>query len=192
MRKEEPLFLTGDDLPDALSKKMLRTVGPMVFASCDLPAFIRLALGSMSLSMTEKNRVLDEISTLSQFQLDELHSVFIGERREFSSLLRTETPEILELGARAIIETFSLAVLRGVGYEDMALETAILRRIVRNKARRTELRQTVLAVPEKAWEKLPCAGILFAELKVHKAPSPTPRATKKKTRLVHSTSNFSF
>ena len=49
--------------------------------------FIDLLEHSLSLSVTEKKRVIDAVPTLSQYQVDELHKVFEDERVEFKKLL---------------------------------------------------------------------------------------------------------
>lgn len=56
---------------------------------------------SLSLSVTEKKRVIDAIPTLSQFQIDELTKVFVDEREEFKKLLEKEGDTIKELVIKA-------------------------------------------------------------------------------------------
>lgn len=63
----------------------LSSVHPL--ADFDEVAFIDLLEHSLSLSVSEKKRVVDSIPTLSQFQIDELIKVFIDEREEFKSFL---------------------------------------------------------------------------------------------------------
>lgn len=52
--------------------------------------FIDLLEHSLSLSVFEKKRVIDNIPHLSQFQIDELIKVFEDERVEFRKLVSTE------------------------------------------------------------------------------------------------------
>lgn len=52
--------------------------------------FIDLLEHSLSLSVFEKKRVIDNIPLLSQFQIDELIKVFEDERVEFRKLVSTE------------------------------------------------------------------------------------------------------
>ncbi|MFZ4461021.1 MAG: hypothetical protein ACOYN2_00255 [Patescibacteria group bacterium] len=59
--------------------------------------FAELLEHSLSLSVSEKKRVIDAISTLSQFQIDELHKVFEDEREEFRKLLTKEGEVIKDL-----------------------------------------------------------------------------------------------
>ena len=59
--------------------------------------FIDLLEHSLSLSVTEKKRVIDAIPTLSQYQVDELHKVFEDERIEFKKLLASEADTIKKL-----------------------------------------------------------------------------------------------
>lgn len=52
--------------------------------------FIDLLEHSLSLSVFEKKRVIDNVPHLSQFQIDELIKVFEDERVEFRKLVSTE------------------------------------------------------------------------------------------------------
>lgn len=63
--------------------------------------FLDLLEHSLSLSVTEKKRVIDAIPTLSQFQIDELTKVFVDEREEFKKLLAKEGDTIKELVVKA-------------------------------------------------------------------------------------------
>lgn len=63
--------------------------------------FLDLLEHSLSLSVTEKKRVIDAIPTLSQFQIDELTKVFVDEREEFKKLLSKEGDTIKELVVKA-------------------------------------------------------------------------------------------
>ncbi len=56
---------------------------------------------SLSLSTFEKKRVIDAVSTLSQFQIDELVKVFEDERVEFRKLMPTEGEIIKGLVVKA-------------------------------------------------------------------------------------------
>jgi len=63
--------------------------------------FLDLLEHSLSLSVTEKKRVIDAVPTLSQFQIDELTKVFTDEREEFKKLLPKEGDTIKELVVKA-------------------------------------------------------------------------------------------
>lgn len=67
----------------------------------DENVFLDLLEHSLSLSVTEKKRVIDAIPTLSQFQIDELTKVFVDEREEFKKLLSKEGDTIKELVVKA-------------------------------------------------------------------------------------------
>ncbi|MDP2104087.1 MAG: hypothetical protein Q8K26_04155 [Candidatus Gracilibacteria bacterium] len=67
----------------------------------DEKTFLDLLEHSLSLSVTEKKRVIDAIPTLSQFQIDELTKVFVDEREEFKKLLPKEGDTIKELVVKA-------------------------------------------------------------------------------------------
>lgn len=77
----------------------LSSVHPL--ADFDEIAFIDLLEYSLSLSVSEKRRVVDSIPTLSQFQIDELIKVFIDEREEFRKLLAKEGDVIKDLAIKA-------------------------------------------------------------------------------------------
>lgn len=63
--------------------------------------FIDLLEHSLSLSTFEKKRVIDSMSELSQFQIDELMKVFEDERVEFRKLVSTEGEIIKGLVVKA-------------------------------------------------------------------------------------------
>jgi hypothetical protein len=67
----------------------------------DDTTFLDLLEHSLSLSVTEKKRVIDAIPTLSQFQIDELTKVFVDEREEFKKLLDKEAETIKDLVVKA-------------------------------------------------------------------------------------------
>jgi len=60
-------------------------------------AFCDLLEHSLSLSPTEKKRVVDAVPTLSQYQIDELVKVFEDERIEFKKLMPKEGDTIKKL-----------------------------------------------------------------------------------------------
>lgn len=59
--------------------------------------FVDLLENSLSLSVSEKKRVIDAIPTLSQYQVDELTKVFEDERIEFKKLMPKEGETIKKL-----------------------------------------------------------------------------------------------
>jgi len=60
-------------------------------------SFVDLLEHSLSLSVSEKKRVIDAIPTLSQYQIDELTKVFEDERIEFKKLMPKEGDTIKKL-----------------------------------------------------------------------------------------------
>lgn len=78
---------------------MLASVHPL--SEFDEIYFLDLLEHSLSLSVSEKKRVVDAIPTLSQFQIDELHKVFEDEREEFKKLLSKEGDVIRDLVIKA-------------------------------------------------------------------------------------------
>ena len=69
--------------------------------SFDEAKFLDLLEHSLSLSTFEKKRVIDSVSNLSQFQVDELMKVFEDERVEFRKLVATEGEIIKGLVVKA-------------------------------------------------------------------------------------------
>lgn len=67
----------------------------------DEPYFLDLLEHSLSLSVSEKKRVIDAVPTLSQFQIDELTKVFTDEREEFKKLMPKEGDTIKGLVIKA-------------------------------------------------------------------------------------------
>lgn len=63
--------------------------------------FVDLLEHSLSLSVTEKRRVIDSVPILSQFQIDELCKVFEEEREEFKKLLPTDGATIKDWVVKA-------------------------------------------------------------------------------------------
>jgi hypothetical protein len=59
--------------------------------------FVDLLEHSLSLSVSEKKRVVDAVPTLSQYQIDELKKVFTEEREEFRKLMPKEAETIKKL-----------------------------------------------------------------------------------------------
>ncbi|MDD2891977.1 MAG: hypothetical protein PHQ95_03350 [Candidatus Gracilibacteria bacterium] len=77
----------------------LASIHPL--STFDEKVFLDLLEHSLSLSVSEKKRVIDAIPTLSQFQIDELTKVFVDEREEFKKLLSKEGDTIKELVVKA-------------------------------------------------------------------------------------------
>lgn len=76
--------------PRTANDKIMKRVMVHPLTQFDENKFIDLLEHSLSLSTFEKKRVIDSVSTLSQFQIDELSKVFEDERVEFRKLVATE------------------------------------------------------------------------------------------------------
>lgn len=63
----------------------------------DKEFFLDLLKHSLSLNVTEKQRVIDSVPTLTQFQFDELTKVFLEERQKFRDLAKEHTDDIKKL-----------------------------------------------------------------------------------------------
>jgi len=63
----------------------------------DEKVFLSLLAGSISLTFTEKKRIIEAIPKLSQFQVDELIKIFQEERGKFAELEKKHSDQIAEL-----------------------------------------------------------------------------------------------
>jgi hypothetical protein len=63
----------------------------------DEKKFLELLAGSISLTITEKKRIVEAIPQLSQFQIDELMKIFEEERGKFAELEKKHADQIAEL-----------------------------------------------------------------------------------------------
>ena len=83
------------------NENLLKRVSVHPLTSFDEAKFLDLLEHSLSLSTFEKKRVIDSVSNLSQFQIDELMKVFEDERIEFRKLVATEGEIIKGLVVKA-------------------------------------------------------------------------------------------
>ena len=127
MSRKKPWFLCGDDFPDAFIDNFVEKAvcPPLLVSDFDMKKFSRMVLGTLSLGLEEKTRVLDALPTLSCFQCDELEKTFVDETLQFSNL-PDEYPIILRLSAATIIGACALALHRGAGIDDAAEETSMI------------------------------------------------------------------
>ena len=63
----------------------------------DEKVFLELLAGSISLTIDEKKRIIDAISQLSQFQIDELIKIFKEEQQKFNELEKKHADQIADL-----------------------------------------------------------------------------------------------
>lgn len=83
------------------NENLLKRVSVHPLTNFDEAKFLDLLEHSLSLSTFEKKRVIDSVSNLSQFQVDELMKVFEDERVEFRKLVATEGEIIKGLVVKA-------------------------------------------------------------------------------------------
>lgn len=83
------------------NENLLKRMSVHQLTSFDEAKFLDLLEHSLSLSTFEKKRVIDSVSNLSQFQIDELMKVFEDERVEFRKLVATEGEIIKGLVVKA-------------------------------------------------------------------------------------------
>lgn len=63
----------------------------------DEQVFIQLLAGSISLTLSEKKKIIEAIPQLSQFQLDELMKIFQEEKGKFAELEKKHADQISDL-----------------------------------------------------------------------------------------------
>jgi len=63
----------------------------------DEKRFVQLLAGSISLTLTEKKRIIEAIPQLSQFQVDELIKIFEEEKGKFAELEKKHADQVKEL-----------------------------------------------------------------------------------------------
>ena len=63
----------------------------------DESKFVQLLAGSISLTVTEKKRIIEAIPQLSQFQIDELIKIFEEEKGKFAELEKKHAEQVKEL-----------------------------------------------------------------------------------------------
>ena len=73
------------------------TIPPHPNTKFDEKNFVELLAGSISLTMTEKKRIIEAIPQLSQFQIDELMKIFEEEKAKFSELEKKHAEQVKEL-----------------------------------------------------------------------------------------------
>jgi len=112
------------------------------------PRLIRGLLISSSLNLTEKDRVLSAMPTLSHWQVAELIKTFDDESREFAQLVQQEFEFIAKLQASALWSAAALCANRAD--TSPALERAWRRRTLR-QAGRAGLHTRLQNLPADWW-----------------------------------------
>jgi len=84
--------------------------------------FLDLLKFSLSLNTMEKKRVVDAISNLSQFQIDELMKVFSEERIKFKDLAKEHPEDIKKLVVKQQAEWIELWDLYKAEQENKSIE----------------------------------------------------------------------
>lgn len=135
-RRFPNFWFTANDLPEGLVTGVARTVR---WPPADLEnqaaylALTRAVLGSLSLSMLEKNQVFE--SVLNTWQMVELGKVFAEEQIKFRRYSTQYPGDVLQLSARMVIGAFALAAFRGAGCERVDVERAVIQRMLCRKRR---------------------------------------------------------
>lgn len=147
-------LLTGADFPPTLIEPLVARLNPPLLAEFELEPFVRLVLGSYSLSMVDKWRVFQAIPTLSEFQHSELCQVFADEIQEFIALIANEGRAVMHLTAKTWIQASVLANYYGVGFSSQEKEFAALRPLLAHKYNTAMRRAWIEDVPMAEWTPL--------------------------------------
>ena len=86
----------------------LKVKAPPNDLSFDEEYFIRLLAGSISLSKTEKKKIVDSIPKLKQSQIDELIRIFEEEKQKFAALSQKHVPQLEKLAQQHYNEWMEL------------------------------------------------------------------------------------
>lgn len=99
------------NVPDDMVERLVLWYDDSIYSDeFDMKSLFIKLLASLSLSMSEKCKVLDNVSELSIFQLTELEKVFDDERTEFLALLPEELDEITQILGQQIFQLVLLLV----------------------------------------------------------------------------------
>ena len=156
-------IMPGDFIfhPQHLPKALVDSMTPQ-HATPIQRKLVRLTLWSLALQPDEKHNVLSMLhnNALSEYQVEQLVLVFHDEAEQWADL-RDENRETLKLQAISLVQTFALAAFWGCGYQNKALETAVIRRMVRNRARHSMLRPLLQQLPDDFWAEHPAVAYLY-------------------------------
>ena len=93
----EDQFVTGGDDHSFIAKIKVPAHPNTKF---DEQKFLELLAKSISLTKTEKQRIIESISKLSQYQIDELMRIFEEEQKKFSELNNSHEAQLKALEAK--------------------------------------------------------------------------------------------
>jgi hypothetical protein len=96
-------FQLGTKFPAVLNIK-----APANELKFDETYFIRLLAGSISLSKSEKKKIVDSIPKLKQSQIDELIRIFEEEKQKFAELSKKHVPQLEKLAEQHFKEWMEL------------------------------------------------------------------------------------
>jgi hypothetical protein len=94
--------------------------------------FVKLLAGSISLSKSEKKRIIDAISKLKQWQIDELVNIFEEERKKFAQLSERHVPQLKKLEKQHFEE-----------WKDIELEQVQTGKVEEDKEKADEIRKNL-------------------------------------------------
>jgi hypothetical protein len=104
-------MLQPADWPKSLVKRVLHAArpNPDILVGTTPEDLVRHLLLSFSLSISEKVRVVESISSLSKFKVDALIDVFSEEQVSFAKLFDEQPLDITKLMAQTVVGAFVLA-----------------------------------------------------------------------------------
>ncbi|MFA7242012.1 MAG: ATP-binding protein [Sulfuricellaceae bacterium] len=114
-----------------VDSSLLRLISVHPLSEFDELNFLRLLSGSFSLSVAEKKRIIDTVSTFSQFQIDELTKIFVEERQIFLKLSAEHEEDVRHLDEKrkkemAFLQTLCVLETTSSDFVDDAILTAYL------------------------------------------------------------------
>jgi hypothetical protein len=137
-------FLQPADIPTEMVEYIIAISPPARFFDRDAHAtLVRATLASLSLDLTEKQRVFDAVDTLSGWQYDQLIEVFSEESEKFRKLSFDHPEDILLLSARTTLGLFAMLTLRGLYPDPAAARRGLVEMVDRQCMRAPELHTVV-------------------------------------------------
>jgi len=116
----QPIVDMPEEKVDAIVADLLGLRDPNV--TVDIPQFLDLIKHSLSLSASEKKRVIDAAPTLSQHQFDELTKVFLDEREKFRELIVEHPEDVKKLVEKQQQDWIVLGDMYRIEFEKMMWE----------------------------------------------------------------------
>ena len=137
------LFFIGVDYPRALVDLFVPVFARDLPTDVDTPALVRLFLGSYSLELTEKHRVIERLRLLDKDRCTQLQKVWTSESDNTENLALEHPRDLAALSARAWLTNNMLANYLGLPWSAAQEQSALLEMLRRKykPRQRSQLRQ---------------------------------------------------